>query len=57
MVDSRNAPPSGGPAGPSLPPLTRERVGCYTGLYEAYAFVAKPRDVGELREWFRYARD
>ena len=43
-----------------LPPELRvkqERVGCYTGLYEADASVVRPKDVEELREVFRFARE
>jgi len=42
-----------------LPPelqVRQERVGCYTGLYEAQASVVRPKDVEELREVFRFAR-
>src|SRR5689334_22372283 len=37
--------------------FTEERVGCYTGLFEARAAVAKPESVDELREIFRLARE
>ena len=43
-----------------LPPELRvkqERVGCYTGLYEADASVVRPKNVEELREVFRFARE
>jgi decaprenylphospho-beta-D-ribofuranose 2-oxidase len=44
------------PVLPSGLQVTQERVGCYTGLYEAQAFVVRPKDVEELREVFRVAR-
>jgi decaprenylphospho-beta-D-ribofuranose 2-oxidase len=37
--------------------LAEERVGCYTGLYEASASVARPSSVDQLREVFREARE
>jgi decaprenylphospho-beta-D-ribofuranose 2-oxidase len=37
--------------------FSEERVGCYTGLYETKASVARPRNVDELGELFRHARD
>ena len=39
------------------PEFTEEELGCYTGLYEARASVAKPGSVDELREVFRHARE
>jgi decaprenylphospho-beta-D-ribofuranose 2-oxidase len=41
----------------SEPEFTDTRLDCYTGLYEARARAARPRDVDELRAVFRYARD
>jgi decaprenylphospho-beta-D-ribofuranose 2-oxidase len=40
-----------------MPELVKKKIGCYTGLYEARASVARPRSVEELREVFRYARE
>jgi decaprenylphospho-beta-D-ribofuranose 2-oxidase len=37
--------------------LKDERVGCYTGLFEAQAAVARPRSLNELRDVFRQARE
>jgi decaprenylphospho-beta-D-ribofuranose 2-oxidase len=37
--------------------FTEEKVGCYTGLFEARASVAKPGSIDELREVFRVARE
>jgi decaprenylphospho-beta-D-ribofuranose 2-oxidase len=37
--------------------LKDERVGCYTGLFEAQAAVARPRSLDELRDVFRQARE
>src|SRR5262245_43248844 len=37
--------------------FTEERIGCYTGLYEARASVARPRSVEELRDVFHQARE
>jgi len=39
------------------PELIEERLGCYTGLYEARARVARPSNVAELSELFSYARE
>jgi len=49
-------PPAQAPVLPSGLQVTQELVGCYTGLYEAQAFVVRPKDVEELREVFRVAR-
>ncbi len=57
MAESRTVEPRGEAPADSSVPLTEERLGCYTGLYEARADVARPGDVDELRELFRYARD
>ena len=35
----------------------REKIGCYTGLFEAKASVVRPSNVNELREVFRRARE
>jgi len=37
--------------------LKDERVGCYTGLFEAEAAVARPRNLDELRDVFGQARE
>jgi decaprenylphospho-beta-D-ribofuranose 2-oxidase len=34
-----------------------EHVGCYTGLFEAHASVARPENLDDLREVFRRARE
>jgi decaprenylphospho-beta-D-ribofuranose 2-oxidase len=37
--------------------FTEEHLGCYTGLFEARASVARPKNIDDLREAFRHARD
>src|SRR5919107_6071901 len=53
MTDTATAKPRGS----TELDWTRERLGCYTGLYEAEARVVTPRSVDELREVFRQARE
>jgi decaprenylphospho-beta-D-ribofuranose 2-oxidase len=36
---------------------SRQKVGCYTGLYEGRAWVLAPESVDQLREMFAYARE
>ena len=53
---SAGRPGEQAPVLPSELQVRQELVGCYTGLYEAQAFVVRPKDVEELREVFRVAR-